>query len=127
MVVRAVRDDDLLCSARSIRCTSPRKKCVAFEHLAHRIDDVRHVEVAGGHLVQHRREGEEVLAVDECELNVGVTAELFLQLDGGVESAEAAAEQQDSGWCVAHVGCWVRCRETSLRCHCRVTADRSSR
>ena len=41
-----------------------------FEHLAERTDDVRHLQIASRHLVQHWGEQNEVLTTDERRLNV---------------------------------------------------------
>ncbi len=97
VVVRAVNDRDLLVLQIDALHVAE-EEMRSLEHLADGIDDVRYVEVTGGHLVQHRRKGEEVLTADEGDLDLRVAAELFFQFDGGVESAEAAAEEQDSGW-----------------------------
>src|SRR5574337_584321 len=62
------------------------------EHLADRVDDGGDVEVAGGHLMEHRREEKKVLAVDQRDFDAGILAESFLQLQRGVHPAESAAE-----------------------------------
>ena len=61
-----------------------------------------HVEIARRHLVQHGRKREEVVAVDQDDFDRGVVRQLLLQLDRRVQAAEAAAENHDSCWGVAH-------------------------
>ena len=70
---------------------------------------MRDVDVAGGHLVQHRREEEEVVTADERDLHAGTSAELPFQFQGGVQAAEAAAKNDDvpglhGGFDAARVG-----------------------
>ncbi len=65
------------------------------EEFPDRVHDVRHVEVAGGDLVEHGREEEEVLAVDERDLEARVMGQSFLEMEGGVDAAEPASQDQD--------------------------------
>jgi hypothetical protein len=67
----------------------------AAHHPADRIHDVGDVEVARGHLVQHRREQDEVVAVDDGDLDLGIPRDGALQLDGGVHPGEPAAQDHD--------------------------------
>src|SRR5271167_713186 len=67
-----------------------------LEHLANRVDDGSKVEVARRHLVQHGREEEEVLAVDQRNLDVRVASERFLELHRRIQASESAAEDQNS-------------------------------
>ena len=60
-----------------------------LKQLADRIHDVGDIQVAGGHFVQHGRKQEKVLAINKCHLEVRVTGPRLLQLERGVESAEA--------------------------------------
>jgi hypothetical protein len=71
------------------------KMCPA-QQLAHRIDDVRQVQIASRYFMQHRREQKEVLAIDEREFNIRVATKLLLKMQGRIETAEAAPENQDS-------------------------------
>ena len=66
------------------------------EQLAQRIHDGAELEVACCHLVQHRREEEEVVARDQGDLDVGKAGEMFFHLEGGVNSAESASEDQNA-------------------------------
>src|SRR5581483_11089630 len=72
-----------------------------LEQLADWVDDIRQVQIAGSHFVQHRREQEKVFAVDERDLHVRVACEGLLQFDGHVQTAETTAENQDAR-AVAH-------------------------
>ena len=67
-----------------------------FEHLAERADDVRHLQVASRHLVQHWGEQDEVLTTDESYLNVRFCGNSLVQMQRGVEAAKAATENQHS-------------------------------
>ena len=46
------------------------KKSHVMEELSNRVHDVGDVKVARGDLVQHRREEEEILPIDERDLDV---------------------------------------------------------
>ena len=60
-----------------------------------RADDVRDVEVAGGDLVQHRREQEEVVARDERDFDARVAGEHLFEVARSVHAAESTAEHHD--------------------------------
>src|SRR6516225_7375399 len=61
----------------------------SLKQFADRIHDVGEIEVAGGHFVQHGRKQEKVLAINKCDLEVRVTGHRLLQLERGVQPAEA--------------------------------------
>lgn len=63
--------------------------------LAHGIHDIGHVQIAGRHFVQHRREQEKVLAVDERDFHVRVTGQRLLQLQSGIQTAKPTAQNQN--------------------------------
>ena len=67
----------------------------ARQELADGIHDVGDVEVARGDLVQHRREEEKIVAAHDRHLHAAVAAEPPLQLERGVDAAEAAADDHD--------------------------------
>src|SRR6516165_9521352 len=79
-----------------------------LKHFADRVHDVRDIQIASGHLVQHGRKQEKVLAINKCDLEVRVTAHRLLQLERGVQPAEAPAQYQNPSWP-------VRIHQTSLR------------
>jgi len=54
------------------------------QHLAQWIDCVAQLQIAGGNLVQHRREKKKVVARDERDLHVVAPIEHLLQADGRV-------------------------------------------
>jgi hypothetical protein len=65
-----------------------------FEHLAERADDVRHLQVASRHLVQHWGEQDEVLTTNESHLNVRFCGNSLVQMQRRVEAAKAASDNQ---------------------------------
>lgn len=73
---------------------------------AQRADDMRDVEVARGHLVQHWGEQDEVLEADEGHVDRGSRSFEFLQLPGDVEAAEPAAEDHHASVGMCH-GVWM--------------------
>src|SRR6516165_3406072 len=79
-----------------------------LKHFADRIHDVGDIQVAGGHFVQHGRKQEKVLAINKCDLEVRVTGHRLLQLERGVQPAEAPAQYQNPSWP-------VRTHQRSLR------------
>src|SRR6516225_4770879 len=80
----------------------------SLKQFADRIHDVGEIQVAGGYLVQHGRKQEKVLAINKCDLEVRVTGHRLLQLERGVQPAEAPAQYQNPYWP-------VRTHQTSLR------------
>ena len=66
-----------------------------LQKFPHRTDDMRNIEVAGGDLVQHRRKEKEVLAIYERDLDIRVSRKGFVEVQRSVESAKAAAEDND--------------------------------
>src|SRR5271157_1771611 len=73
-----------------------REEIHSLEHSAHRIDDSGEVQVTGRHLVQHRGEEKEILAVNERNLDIGLASERLFEFHGGIKAREAAAENQDA-------------------------------
>ena len=65
------------------------------EEFAQRADDIGQVEIARRHLVEHRGEEEEIFLSDEGDFDVGVAA--LFEFERGVEAAEAAAENENTG------------------------------
>src|SRR5439155_2557380 len=51
------------------------KELNTFKKLADRIDDVRHVQIAGRDLVKHGREQEKVVVIDERNLEVWISSD----------------------------------------------------
>src|SRR6058998_1521224 len=71
------------------------KELHTFKKLADRIDDVRHVQIAGRDLVKHGRKEEEIVVIDERDLDVRIPSDGPFHLKCGVETAEAAAENDN--------------------------------
>src|SRR6516164_175690 len=94
-MIEAMRDNDLP-AGKVDRFNVAGEEVHPLQHLAHRVDNSGEVEVARGHLVQHGREEEKVLAVDERDLDVWVASQRFLQLHGCVQTGESTAENQDA-------------------------------
>jgi hypothetical protein len=75
----------------------------APHHPPHGVDDVRRVEVARGHLVEHRREQQVVLAADQDHREVRLIRQRPLEPPRRIETAEAAAHNDHAarrapGW-----------------------------
>ena len=64
---------------------------LALEEVTKRVADRRRFEEPGGELVEERLEGVVVVPVDDDDVGVGV-----LELLGGADAAEAAAENHDA-------------------------------
>src|SRR5258706_5027485 len=67
-----------------------------LEHLAERTDNVRHLQVACRHLVQHGSEQDKVFATDERHFDVRVGSNSFIQMECGIEATKAATENQNA-------------------------------
>jgi hypothetical protein len=63
---------------------------------ANRADDVGDVEIAGGHLVEHRCKEEEVVVADERDFEIGRGAGEPFQVQRGVHAAESTTEHHDT-------------------------------
>src|SRR4029077_7428520 len=74
------------------------EKINSLEKLAHRIDDVCQIEVASGNFVQHGRKKEEVFAIDQRDLDVRVSGQSVVQMNGGMQAGKAATQYQDSSF-----------------------------
>jgi hypothetical protein len=71
------------------------KKLHATEKFSDGVNDVRDVEIAGGHLVEHRREQEEVFLVHQRDFGVQTSRERSFQLQRAIHPAKAAAKNDD--------------------------------
>jgi hypothetical protein len=60
------------------------------------------IEVARGDLMQHRREQEKVITIDERDFNRTVTRQLLLEAEGCIQAAEAGSENDDTRWLNFH-------------------------
>jgi len=98
-----VRHDDEL-SIEVDRFDVAIEKANALEHLAHRIHDVRDVEIARGHFVQHGREQKEILFIHERHFDVRIAGQGLIEMQRSIESAKAAAENDDLGSLVVSHG-----------------------
>src|SRR5258706_4451417 len=72
------------------------EKMCAAQQLAHRIDDVRQVQVTSRNFMQHRREQKEVLAIDKREFNIRVMTKLLFNMQTGINNSAAAPQNQDA-------------------------------
>src|SRR6266404_918299 len=72
-----------------------REKLHFPQELSHRVGDGGQLQIARGNLVQHRCEQKEVVAIDQGDFDVRVSAEPPLQFQGGIEAAEAPAQNID--------------------------------
>src|SRR2546422_10807758 len=94
VIFLAVRDQNLLSLEVDLFYGSV-EETHAAEQLPDRIDDVRRIEIAGGDFVQHRREEKKVVTVHQGHLDLRIACQAFFDLEGGVKSAEAAAQDQN--------------------------------
>src|SRR5262249_3429157 len=79
------------------------------QHLADRIHDGGEIQVAGRNLVQHGREQEEVVAIDQHDLYT-VPSELLLQLHRHSHAGKASAENDNTRRsCVFHLVTSIVC------------------
>src|SRR5688572_3640347 len=94
MLALAMRDFDFV-GVEVDRFDIADKKLRSLQKLADRIQDVGRVEVAGGYFMQHWSKEKEIVAVHQRYLDIRIRTELFFQFSGGVETAEAAAEDHN--------------------------------
>ena len=71
------------------------------QQLADRVHDVRQVQVAGSHFMQHRSEQEEVFAVHQRHLDVRIPGNRFFQFQSSVHASKAAAQDQNLFSCIS--------------------------
>ena len=60
------------------------------------IYDIRDLEITRRDFVKHRREQEKVIAANEANLHRVFSRQQFLEMHGGINSTETAAENDDS-------------------------------
>ena len=58
------------------------------QQFADGIDNVRDVQVARGHFVEHRREQKKIFTIDQRDVHIRRMGELFFQVHGGIYAAE---------------------------------------
>src|ERR1700732_4815696 len=67
-----------------------------MEQLPEWIYDVCDFEIARCDLVKHRREQEKVIAANEANLHRTLSYQQFFEMNGGINSAETTAQNDDS-------------------------------
>jgi hypothetical protein len=60
------------------------------------IYDIRDLKIARRDFMKHRCEQKEIIAADEGDFYRAVSREQFLQMDGGIDSAKATTENDNS-------------------------------
>src|SRR5215470_13852643 len=68
------------------------KKLNAFKQLPDGIDDVRHIQIAGRHLMQHGCEEKKIVVIDECDLDLWIPRDGPFHLECGVQTAKATTK-----------------------------------
>lgn len=97
MMIESVRDAYQLRS-QIYGFNLSRKKTDAPEELSHGIHNIRQVQIAGRHFVQHRGEQEEVVPVHQSDLTTRITGQSVVQMNGGVKPGKAAAQNDDASF-----------------------------
>jgi hypothetical protein len=67
-----------------------------MEQFPERIYDICDLKIARRDLVKHRSEQEKVIAANEAHLHCAFSPQQFLEMNGGIDPAETAAENDDS-------------------------------
>src|SRR5205823_14087939 len=94
VMIEAVRDlDDLVLHVNALDVTL--EESAAAQELANRIDNRREVQVAGGDLMQHGREQEEVIAIYQGDFEVAGALQSLFQFKSDVQAGEAAAKNHN--------------------------------
>src|SRR6516225_10755031 len=93
VLVEPVRDNDTV-TGQVDGLNITLKKPDVSQHFANRIYDVREIEVARCHFMQHRREKEKILLTDQRDFEIGIAA--LFELERRVETAEAATKDEDA-------------------------------
>jgi hypothetical protein len=78
----------------------------ATQERAQRTHNMRDVQIARCHFVQHRREKEEVLLTDQRDLYGQPLAGKSLQMTSGIDAAKTATQNHDSNWKCRHIA-WM--------------------
>ena len=76
-----------------------------FEKFANRIHDMRHVQIAGGDLVQHRREQKEIILIDERHFDIRLARDRALDLECGVQAAKTATKYDNTFFHIRNPAC----------------------
>src|SRR6266566_9358306 len=91
-MLEAVRDDNALPFDIDLIHIAT-EKVHPPDHFSDGINDVRQVEIARCDFVQHWREQEKILAIDQCDIETLIVA--FLELQRGIKTTKAAAENEN--------------------------------
>src|SRR5437899_2346718 len=86
--------DSLLVQVNPLHVTL--KELNTFKELPDWIDDMCHVQVACGNLVQHRCEKEEIVVIDQRDFHVGIACNGALNFECGIEAAKTAAQNDNA-------------------------------
>ena len=62
------------------------------QDLAHRVDDMREIQVARRYLMQHRGEQEKVILADDRDFKIGIAP--LLEFKGGINTAKSSTKDQ---------------------------------
>src|SRR5215475_9525899 len=81
-----------------------------FEKLDNGIDDMSHIQIASSDFMQHGRKQEEVFPVHQGNLDVRISRQGFLKLQGCVQATKSTAYDDDALWfSSAH---WISLRKS---------------
>src|SRR5690242_3872556 len=108
-LVNAVRNRDLAFLQVNLFHVRLQKSHVP-QHLSKRTDDVGKVEFPCRHFMQHGSEQHEVFAIDERHFNVWIGGDGFVQVQRGIQSSEAAAQDQHACFRFRAGGCKIHQR-----------------
>src|SRR5262245_16922752 len=88
----------------------PFEKLDSPKKLANGIDDVSHIQIARSDFMQHGRKQEEVFPVHQGNLDVRISRQGFLELQGCVQTTKSTAYDDDALWfSSAH---WISLRKS---------------
>jgi len=73
------------------------------QNTAERIDNIARIKIAGGDLVQHRREQNEILTVDQSNFSVCAASQVFIQVHCRAQPGESASRDDHRSLFHRHV------------------------
>src|SRR6266516_7967214 len=95
MMIRTMRHFDALLFQRNpLHVTL--KKLNSLQKLTYWIDDVRHIQIAGCHLVEHGCEEKEIVMIHQSDFHIGISRNRTFDFQCGIEAAEPATKNDNA-------------------------------
>jgi hypothetical protein len=94
MVVEAMRHRHNV-PVKADRFHFPREEIDSLQEFSDWIDDICEIEITGCDLMQHWRKQEEVVAIYQCDFDIGIAGQRVIEMNRRMQPGETATENQN--------------------------------